>query len=211
MKSYRSFPSFVFFLVALSTVVPVYAQEHRPAGDGAAPVEVPCHIIVKQVPVDGTLESFTGKLRDAGMTFLGIREDMGLLEGRFAGVDGAKLYAFATGGVTWKAVVEFPAFENWTSAKKQYLFFKQSFASKYMTEPRSVERFPNYCPEGSAREHVAFKEETAVYSSVFAVPNGTVTLSVQPVISGRGRLFVQIEYVDELNSMLRDTELFSDL
>lgn len=184
----------------------LHAQEGKPDG-----VDVPCHIMLKQVPVDGSLEVFAGRLKDAGMTFLGIREDMALMEGRFAGVDGAKVYAYATGGVTFRAVVDLPAFENWTSAKKQYLFFKRSLASKYVVEPRCVEKFPAYCPEGNGREHVAFREETATYTSEFSVPNGTVTLSVVAVSGGPGRLFIRIEYVDELNSMLRDSELFDDL
>lgn len=203
--------SILTLCIAFLCSVASLAQEAPGAAQAAKPAEVPCHILFKQVPVDGTLEEFTGRLRDAGMTFLGIRDDVALMEGRFAGVDGAKVRAFASGGVTWKAVVDLPAFENWTSVKKQYLFFKRSLASKYVSEPRSVEKFPAYCPEGNAREHVAFREETATYTSEFSVPNGTVILSVLPVTAGTGRLFVRIEYVDELNSMLRDTELFDDL
>lgn len=202
----------ILFIALLCAVRPsASAQEAAPAAQAAKSSEIPCHILFKQVPVDGSLEEFTSNLRAVGMSFLGIRDDEALMEGRFAGVDGAKVRAFASGGVTWKVVADLPAFENWTSVKKQYLFFKRSLASKYVVEPKSVERFPAYCPEGSAREHVAFREETATYTSEFSVPNGTVTLSVLPVTAGAGRLFLRMEYVDELNSMLRDSELFDDL
>lgn len=190
--------------------VPPPASGQDAVADGGAGAAPP-HVLFKKVPVDGSLDSFVGQLSAAGLSYIGMRDGIGCLEGTFAGVSGARVFAFASGGVTWRVVVELPGNENWTSMKKQYLFFKQAFTAKYLCEPRSVERFPNYCREGSGREHNAFKDETAVWSSSFSVPNGTAVISVQPSMSGPGRMFLRIEYVDELNSMLRDNEAMEDI
>ena len=205
-------PYLILLAAALSAACPsLLAQEAADSvAKAPAAVAVP-HVIFKQVPVDGTLEEFSDRLVRSGLVFHGIREGRASLEGKFTGVEGAKVYAFSTCGQTWRVVVDFPAVDTWASVKKQYVFFKTSLSGKYVCEPRSVERFPSYCPEGTGREYNAFRDETAVYTSSFVVPNGGVTLSVVPVTSGAGRLFVRLEYVDELNSMLRDNEVIEDL
>ena len=169
------------------------------------------HLIFKKVSIDGPLTEFVSDLRNTGLTYKGIKDNVGVLEGTFAGISGAKIYALAINNETYKVIVDFPGQDTWTSMKKQYLYFKRSYTSKYFSSPKSVERFPNFIPEGSGREHVAFREETAVYSSTYDVPNGTIVISVKSNEDGNGKFFLRLEYIDEMNSVRHENEALEDI
>ena len=184
----------------------------RPAAaERKIPLPVEEHLEFKKVYIDGPLPEFMNALRNTGLTYRGIREGMGFLEGTFAGINNARICAMSINDETYKVVVDFPGQETWPSMKKQYLYFKRSFASKYFSTPHSVEKFPHFIPEGSGREHNAFREEAAVYSSSFDVPNGTIIISVQPSSSGDEKFFLRIEYIDEKNSSRREQEALEDI
>ena len=169
------------------------------------------HLEFKKIPIDGPLTDFTKELRSSGFNYRGIRDGIGFLDGTFAGINNARIFVFSMNGQTYKVVVDFPVQDTWPSMKKQYIFFKNSYTSKYFSSPQCVEKFPVYIPEGSGREHVAFKEETAQYVSFFDVPNGQIVLSVQPVLQGEGKFFLRMEYIDEKNSLKQETAALEDI
>ena len=169
------------------------------------------HLTFKKVPIGGPLTGFMNALRGGGLTYRGIKDGVGLMEGTFAGIANTRVFAFSLNDETYKVVVDFPGQDTWASMKKQYLYFKRSYTSKYFSTPRSVEKFPPYIPEGSGREHNAFREEAAVYSSTFSVPKGTIVISVQPGTSGEGKFFLRIEYIDEKNSSRNEQEALDDI
>ena len=174
-------------------------------------LELPEHLEFKKIPIDGPLSAFMNELRAAGFTYKGMKDDIGYVEGTFAGIAKSKVFAFSKGGKTYKVMVDFPGQDKWPSMKKQYQYFKQSFAAKYASAPQSIETFPKYNPEGSGFEQDAFKEEAAVYSSSYSVPHGMIILSVQPVVNGNGRLFLRLEYIDEKNSTMNEIEALDDI
>lgn len=169
------------------------------------------HIHFKKIPVDGPLKEFTGLLAKDGFTLVGSRDGVGILEGRFAGIDDVKVYVYSSGDLVWKVIAVFPGQDTWTSMKRQYMLFKRSLANKYLVQPRSTEYFPVHNPEGVGREHNAFKEETAVWQSVFSLSTGNIILSVRPVLQGTGKMCLRLEYEDELNQILKDNAFLEDL
>ena len=111
----------------------------------------------------------------------------------------------------WKVLVDLPGQDSWPAVKKQYQYFKGSYAAKYSVRPKSVEKFPHYTPEGSGREHNAFREEVATYSSTYNVPNGSIVISVMPVVSGKGKMHLRLEYIDEINSFICQNAILEDI
>lgn len=169
------------------------------------------HLLFKGLPIDGTVESFTAGMKRSGFSFVESRNDVAFFRGKFASFDNSVVSVVSSQGAVWKVVVDLPGCDTWSSVKKVYELFKRSYVTKYEVTPEVTEKFPNYVPEGSGREVAAFRDETAVWESLYCVPNGTIKLSVQPVLSGPGRFFVRMEYVDEFNYFMQNNALLSDI
>ena len=169
------------------------------------------HLAFREVQIDGDVEPFVSQLRQKGFSQIESKKDLVFLRGRFAGFDESLVCVVCSDGCVWKVVVELPGQDTWTSIKREYEVFKKSYTLKYEQEPVSTEFFPNYIPEGSGREANAFKDETAIWQSIFHVENGTIVLSVQPVLSGKGRMYLRMEYVDEFNSFMHDSLILNDI
>lgn len=168
------------------------------------------HLHFRGIPIDGTAEEFAGKMVEAGFRNIGTRNGVVFFRGPFAGSDEVDLYAFGSGAGVYKLTVEMPPQDSWVAMKKQYFFFKKSFSTKYFCTPVSQEVFPSYNQEGSGREHNAFREEAAEYRSDFFVPNGRIVISVQ--YSARaGRLFLRIDYIDDINSRAFEESIMKDI
>lgn len=169
------------------------------------------HLLFKKVPIDGLLETFVYKMKHSGFNYRGIHENVAVFDGNFAGVDNASVYVVSSNSGVWEVIVDFPGQETWHSMKNQYIYFKRSFTSKYFCSPQSIERFPAYVSEGSGTEFHAFQDETAVYQSVFIVPNGKIVLSVQPAKGAGGKMFLRLEYIDALNSSRTESAAMDDI
>ena len=174
-------------------------------------VPVQLHLSFMGNPIDGPVRDFVGKLSRRNFSVELMSNELCVLDGSFAGYDGSKAFVYAHGGTVWGVVVTLPAHDTWASMQKEYRLFKKALTTKYFVQPRSIERFPAHIPEGSGREHEAFREDTAVYQSVFSLPSGSITIAVTPVLDGVGRFFLKLEYKDELNSMIRTSAFMEDL
>lgn len=177
--------------------------------DGGSPSQM--HLCFKEIPIDGSLDQFTRALRQKGYRSINSASGISYLEGRFAGRENCRVTVYSESGIVWRVIVTLPGQETWTSMKKEYKLFKKSYGSKYLVQPKSIELFPSYLPEGTGREHNAFREETAVYQSVFTMANGSITIAIAPVSDGRGKFCLKIEYKDDVNSYLKTTAFMNDL
>lgn len=169
------------------------------------------HLLFKGIPIDGEPTKVCRSLQDQGFSLLGSRDGIIGLTGRFAGFDGSVISILSDEGCVWKVVVDFTGHDNWSSVKRQYELFKKSYVKKYGVEPVCSEFFPNYVQEGSGREASAFRDETGEWQSVFQLGSGSVVMSVRPVVSGPGKLFLRLEYIDEFNSFMHDNALMNDI
>jgi hypothetical protein len=169
------------------------------------------HLCFKGIPIDGSPAGFIGKLMFKGFDVDGTRGDGSVLVGRFANRDNSLVCVCSEGGLVYSVIVTLPSHENWSSMLNEYRLFKQSYEAKYGVCSNSVERFPSHIPEGTGREHNAFREGAAVYRSSFSVPGGTITMAVAPVLEGKGKFCLKIEYKDELNAVVRTSAFLEDL
>ena len=170
------------------------------------------HMHFKGVPIDGKLGAFCNQLTRLGLSYIGSKDAIGVMQGRFAGIDDVRILVYTSSGLVWKVTAVFPGMDTWQAMKNQYIIFKRSLTQKYYCTPQSTEYFPAYCPEGTGREHNAFKDETAVFRSVYTVNNGTIMLYVRAVpAGGKGRMCLCLDYEDGLNKILKDNAFLEDL
>ena len=72
------------------------------------------HMKFKGVPMEGTLQSFTTKLKAKGFTPVGIQDGVSLLKGEFAGYKNCTIGAVADkSGMICKVSVIFPEMDKW--------------------------------------------------------------------------------------------------
>ena len=72
------------------------------------------HMKFKGVPMEGTLQTFTSKLKAKGFTPVAIQDGVSLLNGEFAGCKDCTICAMADkSGMICKVSVIFPAMDKW--------------------------------------------------------------------------------------------------
>lgn len=67
------------------------------------------HLKFKNLPIDGSSESFTEKLVATGFVADAVRSNYQLLKGKFAGVDDCKVFAYASSSKVYEVEVDFPS------------------------------------------------------------------------------------------------------
>lgn len=165
------------------------------------------HLLFRGIPVDGTPQAFGEELVKSGFRCL----SPSLYKGTFAGVEDCMVTFLTSNSLVWKVSVFFPVCENWSAAKKQYLKFKDWFSLKYATAPQAVrERLSQRFPEGSGSEAWGFEGGLSSYYSLFALEGGNATVYVS-YDKPSGRLRVCIDYIDGVNSAVKDMNDMSDL
>ena len=72
------------------------------------------HMKFKGVPMEGTLQTFTSKLKAKGFTPVGIQDGVSLLNGEFAGYKDCTICAVADkSGMICKVSVIIPSMDKW--------------------------------------------------------------------------------------------------
>lgn len=163
-----------------------------------ADAPLPRHAEFRGIPIDGALESFGRKLVDKGYAYGGKGQDLMVFRGPFSGVADCAVEVSAAGGKVWKVTVILPAEKFWSRAKARYLDLKESFRQKYGQEYECREKLSKSFPEGSNQEVWGFENGSSVYESYFAVPMGSVSLSVLYDSKTSG-MCVVLDYVDRAN------------
>lgn len=177
-------------------------------GESAVEISAPAsHLLFRGIPVDGTPQAFGEELAESGFRCL----SPSLYKGTFAGVEDCMVTFLSSGSLVWKVSVFFPVCENWSAAKKQYLQFKDWFSYKYVVSPQTVrEKLSQRFPEGSGAEAWGFEGGVSSYFSLFELEGGSATVYVSYDKSS-GKLRVCIDYIDRVNSAVKDMNDMSDI
>ena len=176
------------------------------------------HASFKGIPINGTLDSFTTKLKAQGFTCVDSQSGISTLTGTFAAVSNSNIYVVSTNNLVWKVVVEFPRESTWVSAVKSYNEFKESFGKKYETNSLDKEYFPegfSGSPDDSyfkrSEMYDALKKETAKWDSTFPIPGGMAVVRIIPSFEGYSYFRVVLEYYDWVNTEARDKAVIDDI
>ena len=178
----------VFFLTCLFIVGTAFSQQN--------------HLKFKGVPIDGTLQSYTNAMKQAGFNYKGSQDGVSILSGDFAGYKGCIIgvSTLKNCDVVCRISVLFPERETWASLLNDYKTLKAMLTEKYGKPSDSKERFTGYVgvPENGIIMH-ALKDGKYVWYTTFTTELGDIKLSI---IAGTKYLTgcVCLSYLDKANS-----------
>ena len=160
------------------------------------------HLKFKGVPIDGTLQSYTDAMKQAGFQYEITQDGTALLTGDFAGYKGCivGVSTLKNCDVISRISVLFPERETWASLLNDYKTLKAMLTEKYGKPSDSKERFTGYVgvPENGIIMH-ALKDGKYVWYTTFTTELGDIKLSI---IAGTKYLTgcVCLSYLDKANS-----------
>lgn len=167
------------------------------------------HMKFKGIPMEGTLQSFTNKLKMKGYTPMGIRDGVSVLKGEFAGYKDCQVYAIAdNSGMICKVTVTFPKMDRWSELETCYNKYKGMLTEKYGSPESCTEEFQSeYVDDDSDRLH-ELKMDRCKYITNFACAEGDICLEMSHVSL---TCFVQLSYYDKVNQDKLRKNIMDDL
>ena len=170
------------------------------------------HLKFKGVPIDGTLNEYVSKMKQAGFQLVGTDDGVALLEGEFAGYRGC-LIAVSTlksVNVVNTIGVVFPARENWSSLEGDYEHLKSMLTEKYGEPSDVVEKFQGYGnPQTDQEKWINLITDNCTWYTIFETKNGDIQLSLEK--GDYGEYFVLLKYFDKINTEAVRSAVMEDL
>lgn len=170
------------------------------------------HLKFKGVPIDGTLNEYVSKMKQAGFQLIGTDDGVALLEGEFAGYRGC-LIAVSTlksVNVVNTIGVVFPAREDWNSLEGDYEHLKSMLIEKYGKPSDVVEKFQGYGnPQTDQEKWINLITDNCTWYTIFETKNGDIQLSLEK--GDYGEYFVLLKYFDKINTEAVRSAAMEDL
>lgn len=172
------------------------------------------HLKFKGVPIDGTLNEYVSKMKQAGFVLEGTEDGVAMLSGEFAGysdcIVGVKTLQKLN--LVHEIVVLFPSQDKWAGLSYDYKRLKTMLTKKYGEPDKCMEKFnaPSYMIEDDNDKMYQVKMNNCKYHSIFNTDNGSITL----MISNEGydnSCRVKLFYGDKINSEIFDNAAMEDL
>ncbi len=172
------------------------------------------HLKFKGVPIDGTLNEYVSKMKQAGFVLEGTEDGIALLSGEFAGYSDCivGVQTLQKLNLVHEIVVLFPSQDKWSGLSYDYERLKTMLTKKYGEPDECMEKFNASSSTTSDDNGKMFhvKMNNCKYHSVFNTDNGSITLT----ISNDGYEFgcrVKLFYTDKINSEIFDDAAMEDL
>jgi hypothetical protein len=137
------------------------------------------HLKFKNLPIDGSLESFTEKLVVAGFTADSKRSNYQFLKGKFAGIDGCKIFAYTSPDKVYEVEVDFPSY---TLNNVLYDRLKSMYTYKY--------------GKGMEENYYDVNTRTQRVRTIWNLPTGEILLYYG------GADVLVVKYTDTINAKL---------
>lgn len=172
------------------------------------------HLKFKGVPIDGTLNEYVSKMKQAGFVLEGTEDGVALLSGEFAGysdcVVGVKTLQKLN--LVHEIVVLFPPQDKWAGLSYDYERLKTMLTKKYGKPDECEERFnaSSYMIEDDNDKMREVVMNNCKYYSTYNTDNGSITLTISNdgyELGCRVKLF----YTDKINSEIFDNAAMEDL
>ncbi len=140
------------------------------------------HLTFKGVPIDGTLSTFVGKLKQKGLTYLGTEQGVALFKGEFAAHKGCSIAAIAhESGYVYRVGVIFPEQDTWIRLYNDYSSLKEMLTQKYGEPTSVVEEFQSY-GSGDYSDDIKMhyvKNDRCRYITDFSTESGIIELRIE--------------------------------
>ena len=172
------------------------------------------HLKFKGVPIDGTLNEYVNKMKQAGFYYEATEDGIALLSGEFAGysdcIVGVKTLQKLN--LVHEIVVLFPSQDKWAGLNYDYERLKTMLTKKYGEPDECIERFnaPSYMTMDDNAKMYQVERNNCEYYSKYDTNNGSISLT----ISNDGYEFgcrVKLFYTDKTNSDIFDDAVMEDL
>jgi hypothetical protein len=167
------------------------------------------HMKFKGVPMEGTLQTFTNKLKAKGYTPIGIQDGVSILQGEFAGYKKCTIGAVADkSGMICKVSVIFPTMEKWGELESCYKNYKEMLTEKYGEPKDCIEQFQeSYADDDNSKKH-ELSMDRCKYISTFAGDNGEIQLEIT---HQSFNCYVMLSYFDNANQAKLKKQIMEDL
>ena len=167
------------------------------------------HMKFKGVPMEGTLQTFTSKLKAKGFMPIGVQDCVSLLKGEFAGYKDCTICAVADkSGMICKVSVIFPTMDKWGDLERCYLNYKSMLSEKYGEPKDCVEKFQNdYANDNNSKKH-ELSMDRCKYYSIFDGDNGEIQLEITHQSM---TCYVMLSYFDNANQEKLRKQIMDDL
>lgn len=170
------------------------------------------HLTFKGVPIDGSLDEYIDKMKDAGFRYLGKQNGIAILMGDFAGYKGCTIVVN-----TLKALdivnmigVIFPEADNWGTLTNTYEHLKSMLTQKYGKYDQCLEEFQGYSePRDDNMRLYKLKMDNCVWYTIFSTDKGDIELSIDH--EGVSSCFVMLRYFDKINTDTVEKQAMDDL
>lgn len=172
------------------------------------------HLKFKGVPIDGTLNEYVSKMKQAGFVLEGTEDGIALLSGEFAGYSDCivGVQTLQKLNLVHEIVVLFPSQDKWSGLSYDYERLKTMLSKKYGEPDECVEKFnaPSYMITDDNDKMRQVENNNCEYYSKYDTNNGSIILT----ISNDGYEFgsrVKLFYTDKTNSEIFDEAAMEDL
>lgn len=170
------------------------------------------HLQFKGVPIDGTLNEYVQKMKNANFTYLGTDDGIAILSGDFAGYKSC-IIAVSTlkqKDLVNRIAVKFPDRDTWSYLSGMYFSLKEMLTEKYGNPSDCVEKFQsNTQPKDDGSKMHEVKMDRCNYYSTFETDKGDIELFIEH--DGVTSCYVILRYYDRINSDLIRQEAMNDL
>lgn len=169
------------------------------------------HMTFKGIPIDGALNEFVAKMKQAGFTYIVTQDGIAVFQGDFAGRKGCTIgvYTFKPSNKVNTIAVMFPSQKDWSSLESTYVSLKSMLTGKYGEPSECIEIFHgNLQPDTDFERFHKLKDKECTWDTTFRTPKGDIQLSIW---SQQLDCFVLIKYFDKINTDAVKAQAMDDL
>lgn len=169
------------------------------------------HLKFVGVPIDGTLNQFTKKMKQKGFTYVGTEYGTTYLKGDFAGFRNCIVFVntLRNKDLVTSVGVKFPEYSNWNSVYDNYSTIKDMLTAKYGQPTQVVEGFQGPFADGNNDRIQQVWMDRCKYSTTFKTEFGTIELYIAEYDLWHS--CVMLKYTDKANNILVRDAAMEDL
>lgn len=189
---------FFSLFIAFTVFLTAFAQEESE------------HLTFKGVPIDGTLNEYVSKMKQAGFTHIGTQDDIAILQGDFAGFKGCTVFVSTLKSIDKVSTigVMFPEKNDWDSLENNYGNLKSMLTKKYGEPSDCTETFKWHTPSMNLAKLSSLKMGDCTWYTTFSTPKGDIQLSLESL---EYNCHVILRYYDKINTDAVESQAMDDL
>ena len=170
------------------------------------------HLTFKGVPLDGTLDQYVLKMKQAGFKHVSTKDGIATLQGDFAGYKDCSVdvSTIKQKDLVYKIGVLFPKKDTWSTLSGNYSDLKQMLSEKYGQPSEVVEKFDSRSePSDDMFRMYEVQFDRCKYFSIWTTDKGEIQLSIDH--NSVTSCFVKLTYLDKINGATIKKQALDDL